>query len=344
MIFLSVLVVLAGGIFYYSKYVRGGNKPEEVSPVAPPVNPVNPSVSDPHDAVTEGGDRKNPDNPAPVNPDAGSAGNPADGGGQDNPASPETADGKADTDATDGTAPSSDNPAVTPIDQPPEKGVPWAGDPVEAVNPDGIPVRDANTTIANALLFDSASGSGIVTYEVVGGDTMGRIAARHHTTVEAICHLNKRKKTSVRAGEKLKLIPGPWRIEVSKSKKTLTLYRIIDGKEELFYVFAIGIGRLNRTPQAEFRIFDRLRHPKWYAPDGAIYSYGDPKNPLGDYFLKLSSAANVKRPLIGYGIHGSNDDSSIGKSLSNGCIRMKNAEVERIWLAVPNGCPVSIKD
>ena len=91
-------------------------------------------------------------------------------------------------------------------------------------------------------------------------------------------------------------------------------------------------------------VFDRIYHPKWYAPDGAVYPYGDPGNPLGDYFLKLAPAGKPGKPLTGYGIHGTADDTAVGRSLSNGCIRMHNRDVERLWMAVPVGTAVSVKD
>ena len=46
----------------------------------------------------------------------------------------------------------------------------------------------------------------------------------------------------------------------------------------------------------------------------------------------------------GYGIHGSADDSTVGRSLSNGCLRMHNQDVEILYYLVPGGCPVKIVD
>lgn len=44
----------------------------------------------------------------------------------------------------------------------------------------------------------------------------------------------------------------------------------------------------------------------------------------------------------GYGIHGTNNPSSIGKSVSLGCIRMYNHDVEAIFSIVSIGTPVEI--
>jgi lipoprotein-anchoring transpeptidase ErfK/SrfK len=45
---------------------------------------------------------------------------------------------------------------------------------------------------------------------------------------------------------------------------------------------------------------------------------------------------------IGYGIHGTNDPSSIGTSASNGCIRMNNRDVEELYDILPYGVDVEI--
>jgi len=44
-----------------------------------------------------------------------------------------------------------------------------------------------------------------------------------------------------------------------------------------------------------------------------------------------------------YGIHGTNDPSSIGKAVSRGCVRMYNQDVLQLASIVPNGTPVSIR-
>ncbi|WP_230137514.1 L,D-transpeptidase, partial [Peribacillus frigoritolerans] len=43
-----------------------------------------------------------------------------------------------------------------------------------------------------------------------------------------------------------------------------------------------------------------------------------------------------------YGIHGTNQPSSIGKYISNGCVRMHKSDVERLYEKVPIGTKVLI--
>ena len=44
----------------------------------------------------------------------------------------------------------------------------------------------------------------------------------------------------------------------------------------------------------------------------------------------------------GYGIHGTDDPASIGHSVSHGCVRMHNEDVEQLYPMVPVGTPVYI--
>jgi hypothetical protein len=44
----------------------------------------------------------------------------------------------------------------------------------------------------------------------------------------------------------------------------------------------------------------------------------------------------------GYGIHGTNAPSSIGRSVSHGCIRLRNEDIEALYRLVPVGSPVYV--
>jgi len=44
----------------------------------------------------------------------------------------------------------------------------------------------------------------------------------------------------------------------------------------------------------------------------------------------------------GYGIHGTDHPESIGQSVSHGCVRMRNEDIEKLYPMVPVGTPVYI--
>jgi lipoprotein-anchoring transpeptidase ErfK/SrfK len=65
---------------------------------------------------------------------------------------------------------------------------------------------------------------------------------------------------------------------------------------------------------------------------------GGPTNPLGARALYLYQNGVDTY----YRIHGTTEPSSIGKSVSNGCIRMLNDHVIQLYEQVPKGTPVLV--
>lgn len=65
------------------------------------------------------------------------------------------------------------------------------------------------------------------------------------------------------------------------------------------------------------------------------YMPGGPKNPMGARALYLGSTE--------YRIHGTNEDWSIGRAVSSGCIRMLNEDVEDLYEKVRVGAKVVVK-
>jgi lipoprotein-anchoring transpeptidase ErfK/SrfK len=72
----------------------------------------------------------------------------------------------------------------------------------------------------------------------------------------------------------------------------------------------------------------------------------DPSGPYGPGALGVSAFSNV---LTGWtqggpiGIHGTNEPWSIGRAVSNGCIRLPNPVLKRVFAAAPAGTPVIIR-
>ena len=188
------------------------------------------------------------------------------------------------------------------------------------------------------ILFDGVPGGKNENYSVKSGDSLSRIAIKYNLPVIAIVEANKLKSSMIYPGQKLRVYRGEWRIEVSKLAKLLYVY---DGKE-LFAIYDIGIGKEGRTPKGDFILTDKIEHPSWYSPDGRVVPYKEKENVLGTHWLKIEPTGDTDKAYIGYGIHGTWDEGSITKSLSNGCIRMTNDEVAELFKYIPRKTPVKI--
>lgn len=194
------------------------------------------------------------------------------------------------------------------------------------------------------MVFQGKKNPYVVSYRIRSGDTLSAVAGKFFTTVELLRKRNNISGSRIFVGRQLYVVPGDWKISVSKKHRILKLFLKKQNGEKLFAVWEIGVGRMGKTPTAEFAVSARVRHPDWYLPDGRVFKYGDAENQLGEYFLKLAPSSAPGRPLLGYGIHGAKDESTVGRSLSSGCIRMRNADVEALYYLVPTGTQVSVTE
>jgi len=127
------------------------------------------------------------------------------------------------------------------------------------------------------------------------------------------------------------VVNGKFSIIVDKSLNTLIL-KLNDG---LFKLYKVGTGKNNSTPIGNFKITSKIKKPVWHYK-GKVIPFGNPDNLLGTRWLGI----NVE----GYGIHGTWEPDSVGKQSSQGCIRLRNEEVEELFTIVPIGASVTIVD
>ena len=103
--------------------------------------------------------------------------------------------------------------------------------------------------------------------------------------------------------------------------------------DRVLRVFETAVGApKSPSPTGTYKIINSIADPTWYTK-GKIVPPGK-CNPLGTRWLGLS----VK----GYGIHGTNVPSSIGRNASHGCIRMRNRDVEELFKMVAVGDQVEL--
>lgn len=178
-------------------------------------------------------------------------------------------------------------------------------------------------------------------YTIQEGDTLIAIAKRFKTTVESIQKSNGLDPASqiIFPGKTLYIYTGKWSIKVSKEKFKLYLY---DGSS-IFKIYNVGIGRQGRTPSGLFQINIKQKEPVWYN-EGTAIPYGSKSNVLGTRWLAMKPIGETNKNLRGYGIHGTWKPETIGTKASNGCIRMKNNEVNELYSIIPYRTEVTITD
>lgn len=90
------------------------------------------------------------------------------------------------------------------------------------------------------------------------------------------------------------------------------------------------------TPEGLFTVTVKAPNPYYRKKD---IPGGDPENPLGTRWIGFDAENSDGRI---YGIHGTNNPSSIGTYASLGCIRLQNKHVEAFYDRVPLGTKVLV--
>ncbi|PFA63923.1 L,D-transpeptidase [Bacillus sp. AFS015802] len=128
-------------------------------------------------------------------------------------------------------------------------------------------------------------------------------------------------------------VPGDPFIIVNKENNQLAY--IDDGKIQGTFPVATGKTAI-LTPEGLFNVTVKAKNPYYRKKN---IPGGDPRNPLGTRWIGFDAKGTDGRI---YGIHGTNRPSSIGRYISNGCIRMHNKNVEYLFDQVPIGTKVLI--
>ena len=138
-------------------------------------------------------------------------------------------------------------------------------------------------------------------------------------------------------------VPPDWHYVEQAHKKGLGLVHLERGQS-----IPTGDGGVITTQNGE--VVKRYNN-------GQIVSLGDGKEgheivangnivvpPYGTSARRYMGVLGTRRLELGdgYGIHGTDEPQSIGQSVSHGCVRLRNEDIERLYPMVPVGTPVYI--
>ena len=172
-------------------------------------------------------------------------------------------------------------------------------------------------------------------YVIQTGDTLEKIAAKFKLSPEFLAEMNRiADKNRIRAGQTLKALNGPFRAEVDASSYALDLFL----GDVFVRRYRVGLGQDDSTPRGEWRVGTKLKNPTYYPPRGGkIVAADDSDNPLGERWIALEGVSGEAVGQQRYGIHGTNEPDSIGKSVSLGCVRLKNTDAEQVYNYLVSG-------
>lgn len=122
------------------------------------------------------------------------------------------------------------------------------------------------------------------------------------------------------------------------------LYLMQDGDAVPVESFPIAVGRAGtETPTGRFQVEEKIEHPDYLKLDPADRSHvlkrvpPGPDNPLGERWMGIAHGDGWT-----VGIHGTPHPELLGQAVSHGCIRMRNADVIRLYDRVEIGTAVFV--
>jgi lipoprotein-anchoring transpeptidase ErfK/SrfK len=175
------------------------------------------------------------------------------------------------------------------------------------------------------------------------------LAERFHASPSLIKALNPGK--TFRAGEEIRVpnvtrapLPPAARLVVDGSDAAVLAFDDA-GKLLARYPVSAGSGH-DPLPVGKWTIKSKVERPAFYYNPDLFWDADEshskakiapgPNNPVGLVWLDISKDH--------YGLHGTPEPSSVGKSQSHGCIRLTNWDALDLFAAVSSGTPVEMRE
>jgi hypothetical protein len=168
-------------------------------------------------------------------------------------------------------------------------------------------------------------------YVVRPGDTLEQVADRYNVPPVLLARINGiREGLQLEPGQELKVVRGPFNAVIHLDKHELTL--MVEGR----YAgrFAIGVGCDQPKLEGTYIVREKNVNPVYRGPDGITVPGGDPRNPLGKFWIGLSN--NI-------GLHGTVDPQNIGRDDNRGAICLGDRDIDDLYGILSVGSRVVIQ-
>jgi hypothetical protein len=185
------------------------------------------------------------------------------------------------------------------------------------------------------LVFNPRCVEGAKIHVVQPGENLTKIGKQYGQSWQMIQRVNGMTHDRINVGQQLKILEGDLSCLVVLGEFRLTM--LIDGVYAKEY--PIGIGMDDKTPPGEFVVDTMLEKPRWYKPGGGVVEYGEEGHLLGERWIGFADQPGA----AGLGIHGTNDESTVGTKCSNGCLRMRRDDVMELYDFMRRGSIVVVR-
>lgn len=188
---------------------------------------------------------------------------------------------------------------------------------------------------------------GVSVHRVKKGEIPGAIARGYRIGDGLLARLNRDyAPTRLRVGQELKVLDlsdRSLRLVVDRKRHRLGAWREAPGGGWLLLAYLqVGLGApATPTPSGTTKVVERARDPEWRDPvSGVVHPPGAPGNVLGGYWMRLDPEGIGK---TGIGLHGYTAEDPtlwLGRDASNGCVRMRQEDMDLVFHLALEGTPL----
>lgn len=206
-----------------------------------------------------------------------------------------------------------------------------------------------NTVFSKKLTSEQIAKDPIISvHKVQSGEYLSTIGNTYRIPYQLIERINNIDARRLQAGQGVQVIKGPVHARIDKSDYRMDLYvKDPDGLRIYLKSYTVGLGEFDSTPIGKWLVKPGSKvgpangGPSWVNPrTGERYDRNDPNIPIGEYWMALEGQDDNTRDKKGYGIHATNDQESIGRQESMGCIRMRDEDVDQVFYTLFEGVSI----
>lgn len=158
-------------------------------------------------------------------------------------------------------------------------------------------------------------------YKIKKNDTLSSISKQFNIPIKSVIFANNIKNPNIITENSILIIPdetdNPFKISISTKSNILTLF----SNNQKIKSYKVATGK-PKTPSPT-GLWKIIKKGLW----GGVF---------GGFFMRLNVPTGI------YGIHGTNKPWSVGKSVSNGCIRMYESDIKELYSILPINTSVEI--
>jgi len=195
--------------------------------------------------------------------------------------------------------------------------------------------------INNTLLFSDRPMPEKTKHRIEAGDLIAKLTKKYGNTQDFLLKANGIEKPELlRIGRGIWVMDNPV-FELTVFKKGGSAVLTLNGR--FFKRYVIGVGKSEASPKGTYRVSGRIKNPDFAGSEPSEKDATDSKSAMGTCWLAL--AATDETPEVNnFGLHGTWNESSLGRPSDAGYIRFRNADIEELYVLLPLGSLVNIAD